>query len=210
MKQHREIIVSDFLFVMDFRRLLTTISIAKSFDTHVKNILSKNSSGQQKPKSEKELFTSDQIEVSIQESYFQLPAREGKISLFLVIEDFYAKHSRDKEDKSLLVDDKLIQMFVAHQFDQSHRYNLISILKTQVKGFNGSQSLENQEVKVTLNENYILLLSKLLDENFTDVRSLVPDSKEEEKPKQQSGDSQGGRKGVEKFGFQELFDGKME
>ena len=117
------------------------------------------------------------------QSGWWMPAREGKLSLFLVIEDFYAKYSRDKEDQSLLVDDKLIQMFVAHQFDQSHRYNLISILKTQVKGFNGSQSLENQEVKVTLNENYILLFSKLLDENFTDVRSLVPDSKEEEKPK---------------------------
>ena len=101
-------------------------------------------------------------------------------------------------------------MFVAHQFDQSHRYNLISILKTQMKGFNGSQSLETQEIKVTLNENYILLLSKLLDENFTDVRSLVPDSKEEEKPKQRSEDSQENRKVVEKFGFQELFDGKME
>ena len=47
--KNREIIVSDFLFVMDFRRLLTIISIAKSFDTHVKNILSRNSSGQQKP-----------------------------------------------------------------------------------------------------------------------------------------------------------------
>ena len=109
-----------------------------------------------------------------------------------------------------MVDDKLIQMFVAHQFDQQHRYNLISILKTQMKGFNGSQSWENQEIKITLNENYILLLSKLLDENFTDVRSLVPDSKEEEKPKQRSEDSQENRKIVEKFGFQELFDGKME
>lgn len=109
-----------------------------------------------------------------------------------------------------MVDDKLIQMFVAHQFDQQHRYNLISILKTQMKGLNGSQSLQSQEVKITLNENYILLLSKLLDENFADVRSLVPDSKEEEKPKQRSEDSPENQKAVEKFGFQELFDGKME
>ena len=59
MTQNREIIVSDFLFVMDFRRLLTIISIAKSFDAHVKNIPSKNSSGQQKPSPEKEAFASD-------------------------------------------------------------------------------------------------------------------------------------------------------
>lgn len=58
--QNREVIVSDFLFVMDFRRLLTIISIAKSFENaHVKNIPSRNSSGQQKPAPEKEAFASD-------------------------------------------------------------------------------------------------------------------------------------------------------
>lgn len=51
--QNREVVVSDFLFVMDFRRLLTIISIAKSFDAHVKNFPSKSSSGHQKPAPEK-------------------------------------------------------------------------------------------------------------------------------------------------------------
>lgn len=128
----------------------------------------------------------------------------------MVIEDFYAKYSRDQEEKSLVLDDKLIQMFVAHQFDQQHRYNLISILRTQMRGLNGSQSLQSQEIKVTLNENYILLLSKLLDENFADVRSLVPDSKEEEKPKQRSEDAPENEKAVQQFGFQKLFEGEME
>lgn len=109
-----------------------------------------------------------------------------------------------------MLDDKLIQMFVAHQFDQQHRYNLISILRTQMRGLNGSQSLQSQEIKVTLNENYILLLSKLLDENFADVRSLVPDSKEEEKPKQRSEDAPENEKAVQQFGFQKLFEGEME
>jgi hypothetical protein len=36
------------------------------------------------------------MEIKIQESYFQLPSREAKTSLFLVIEDFEAKLSQEK------------------------------------------------------------------------------------------------------------------
>jgi hypothetical protein len=34
--------------------------------------------------------------------------------------------------------------------------------------------VKNEEIKVTLNENYILILSKLVDENYTDIVSIIP------------------------------------
>jgi hypothetical protein len=105
--QLRRIIISDFLFVLDFRRLLTIFSIQKSFESHVSNIASKNGTTAQSSTKEVESFEIDEVEVSVQESYFQLPAREGKKSLFLVIEDLTAKQSQCRGERTLRLDDKL-------------------------------------------------------------------------------------------------------
>ena len=106
----------------------------------------------------------------MKESYLQFPAREGKNSLFLVFEDFSAMQTKAGEtgDKDLQLDDKLIQLYVGQQFDQTIRYNLLSIRNTSVQGLNGSHNVSVQDIAITLNENYILLPSKLIDENFDD------------------------------------------
>lgn len=106
--QIRRIIISDFLFVLDFRRLLTIFSIQKSFESHVSNITSRNGASAQSSVENVVKFETDEIEVSVQESYFQLPAREGKKSLFLVIEDLSAKQSQCREERILRLDDKLV------------------------------------------------------------------------------------------------------
>ena len=58
---------------------------------------------------------------------------------------------------------------MAQQFDQSYRYNLLVASGLRVSGLNGSFDICLDTIIATLNENYILLLSKLIDENFDDA-----------------------------------------
>ena len=60
---------------------------------------------------------------------------------------------------------------------------MLSFEKTSINGFNGSLNLKVQEITLTLNENYILLLSKLVDENYEDVLHIIPKLKKESSEK---------------------------
>ena len=62
-------------------------------------------------------------------------------------------------------------------FDQTERYSLISISDSEIHGLNGSHDIKTKEIKINLNENYIHLISKLIDENFADVIQLVSELK---------------------------------
>ena len=87
--------------------------------------------------------------------------------------------SKVGEDSYLKLNDHLVKIFVAHNFDQHERYNLLSFQKTQLNGLNGSLNLKVEEIFMTLNENYILLLSKLIDENHDEVLQIIPKLKKE-------------------------------
>ena len=124
-------------------------------------------------------------------------------------------------DHSLSLDDKLVQLYVAQQFDQTIRYNLLSIRNTSVEGLNGSNHASVQAIGITLNENYILLLSKLIDENFDDgsqllakLRSKDEDhaSKAKENETKDDGSSQIEQtdQANKHFAFERLFESDME
>ena len=69
--------------------------------------------------------------IKIFESYVQLPAREGKNSLFFLIENFQGEQIKyGTSDTILKISDNLTKIFVATQFDLTMRYNLICIKKT--------------------------------------------------------------------------------
>ena len=55
----------------------------------------------------------------------------------------------------------------------------MSFEKTQLNGLNGSINLKIEEILLTLNENYILLLSKLIDENHDEVSQIIPKLKKD-------------------------------
>lgn len=76
--------------------------------------------------------------------------------------------------------DQLLQIFVAQQFDQTERYNLLSVINTEVNGLDLSFDVHVSEIKLTLNENYVWLLSKLVDENMYDIETLIQKTKSKE------------------------------
>jgi len=118
------------------------------------------------------------------DSFVQLPAREGKNSLFFVVESLELLQEKDEDNvQKTKVFDQLLQLFVAQQFDQTERYNLLSIVNTQINGLDLSFDVHVGEIKLTLNENYVWLLSKLIDENMFDIETLIQKTKSKEDSK---------------------------
>ena len=121
---------------------------------------------------------------------------------------------------------------MAQNFDQTERYSLISISGSEIKGLNGSHDIQTKEIKINLNENYILLISKLIDENFGDVIQLTSELKANKedsksshqapfneehyapepilKKEMQKEDREGLQEDGKKYHFQRLFEDKIE
>lgn len=59
----------------------------------------------------------------------------------------------------------------------------MSLKSTRIKGLNQSINASVQELLITLNENYILLLSKLIDENIYDIETLLQKIKQNDEAK---------------------------
>jgi hypothetical protein len=127
-------------------------------------------------------YTKSTLNLCINESYLQIPAKEGKNSLFLVIEDFELNTKKDTTsgDKTVDIKDTLTQVFVAQQFDQTERYELITLSDSEITGLNSSHKVNLSELKVTLNENYITLLSKVIDWNIDDMQHLISKVKQKD------------------------------
>ena len=112
----RQVLISDLLFIVDLKSLLKIVMIQKSYENQIANIMQSRQKKRSTKKSEdieqptESEYHESVLEIQVRESYLQLPAREGRNSLFLVFEDFSAKQTKAIEtgDKDLLLDDKLI------------------------------------------------------------------------------------------------------
>lgn len=126
------------------------------------------------PREERKLIDSE-IEFEITDSFLQLPVREGKNSLFLELQNLSLTQVRAAVDskKTILLDSQLISLFVAQQFDQSPKYNLIKMTNMSINGVNQSFGIEITKILAQMNENYIIFISKLAEENFDDSKALV-------------------------------------
>ena len=99
-----------------------------------------------------------------------------------MIEDFELNTKKDTTsgDKTVDIKDTLTQVFVAQQFDQTERYELITLSDSEITGLNSSHKVNLSELKVTLNENYITLLSKVIDWNIDDMQHLISKVKQKD------------------------------
>lgn len=200
----KELTITNFLFIIDFKCLIKVRQIQKSFENQMRSILADMKSrhtsrrsqsaiqdsvqgGQLKGEEDPEKGLHSTISCKLLDSFVQLPAREGQNSLFFVVENLELLHEKDENKiQKIKIQDQLLQIFVAQQFDQTERYNLLSVINTELNGLHRSFDVHVSEIKLTLNENYVWLLSKLVDENILDIETLLQKTKSKDDAKDKS------------------------
>lgn len=100
--------------------------------------------------------------------YVQIPVKDSKNSLFLMLQEL--QMNKSTEETTVKIDRSIV--FVARNIEQQMKYNLLSfenIVLTKQSGI--SYALADQ-VKLTLNENYILLLANIVESQFDDCIAI--------------------------------------
>lgn len=184
----RKLFVEDFYFIVDIQGILKLIMILKAFESQIGQIKMQSKLASQPLARSEDVVEQKQVEVNkkvydlslhLQNCFVEIPAKEGKNSLFLAIDEIDLKLKPKRADSAehqyttCQVNSELVQIFVANQFKQRVRYNLIKLSTLSLLMIDKSVDMQLDQIVLTLNENYILLLSKLIDENFYEVDLLL-------------------------------------
>eukprot|EP00347_Sterkiella_histriomuscorum_P015009 403358661 len=109
------------------------------------------------------------LKAQIANSYVQIPLKENKNSMYLKIKEINISQEKGVNN----IDYDQIMLFIAKSQFQDAIYPLIQTQGFQMILGKGLKAIELQQLIITINENYILLLANLVEHHFEDSFQIM-------------------------------------